>query len=247
MDDLPIQSIMSALILDEAAAAPERSQHQYFLFHLTNFLCTSIDDRFDKPYPGCYNPPAARKLEAFFILMEADDIRLPASGGSYALFLRLPQPRRLRVGRLGDRAFPAGTYVYLGSAYGPGGLQARIGRHLRGDGNQHWHVDTLRKPAAVRGYAYFRKQRAEPHPEWKAPLECLWSRALAALPEATIPVLGFGASDCRAGCPAHLIAFPDTEAWPLQKKRIVAALANALGVPKNEVRIYTVEGQGRGS
>jgi Uri superfamily endonuclease len=40
------------------------------------------------------------------------------------------------------------------------------------------------------------------------PLECAWSRALAALPGAMMPVRGLGASDCRSGCAAHLIGLP---------------------------------------
>ena len=33
-------------------------------------------------------------------------------------------------------------------------------------------------------------------------------QALAALPNACVPIPHFGASDCRMGCPAHLIAVP---------------------------------------
>jgi Uri superfamily endonuclease len=38
-------------------------------------------------------------------------------------------------------------------------------------------------------------------------LECPWSKALAQLPGSGIPAAGFGASDCRNGCQAHLIYF----------------------------------------
>jgi hypothetical protein len=41
------------------------------------------------------------------------------------------------------------------------------------------------------------------------PLECAWSQALARLPGTRIPAPGFGSSDCRCACPAHLVAFPD--------------------------------------
>lgn len=172
--------------------------------------------------------------------MEANGIQLPSSGGSYTLFLRLSQSRCLGIGRLGDFTLPPGMYVYLGSAHGPGGLQARISRHLRGDGTPHWHVDTLRNAATVKGYAYLLNRQVGLLPKRVIPLECLWSQALDDLPGAVIPVPGFGASDCGAGCPAHLIAFPKAESWPNQKKRIINRLAEVLGIPPDQVEAKEV-------
>lgn len=93
-----------------------------------------------------------------------------------------------------------GRYVYVGSAHGPGGLRARLGRHLRGDGRPHWHIDVLRAAARVEGYAYWTRDGVT---------ECALAQALASLPGASIPLPHFGASDCRTGCPAHLVALPD--------------------------------------
>ena len=132
---------------------------------------------------------------------------LPAQPGAYALVLRLEQPTRLRVGALGAALFPAGVYVYLGSARGPGGIRARLGRHLRGKGRPRWHVDYLRAVAWPVAYAYTTA------PPRRLPWECAWSQALAALAEAWVPLPGFGASDCRHGCLAHLVAFAPTAAW----------------------------------
>jgi hypothetical protein len=56
---------------------------------------------------------------------------LPSGHGSYALFLSLLHQVHLAVGRLGAFDFPAGAYVYLGSANGPGGLRARLAHHAR--------------------------------------------------------------------------------------------------------------------
>lgn len=123
---------------------------------------------------------------------------LPAEPGSYALHLALRAPVCLEVGRLGIFAFPAGDYVYLGSARGPGGLRARLCHHARAAEHPHWHLDWLRRHAVLLG-------------GWAAPgslnLECVWSQALLRLPGASIPVPGFGAADCRNRCPAHLVAF----------------------------------------
>ena len=112
--------------------------------------------------------------------------------------LRLPAPRRLEVGALGTVALPAGRHAYAGSARGPGGVRARLLRHLRGEGARHWHVDHLR--AAAR-----------PEAAWwlhgSARVECRWAAALAGLPAAERAPTGFGASDC--GCEGHLVRLPD--------------------------------------
>lgn len=131
---------------------------------------------------------------------------LPVTPGTYALHLHLSQSTLLCVGRLGEFTFPVGEYVYLGSAFGSGGLRARLGRHLRGDGNPHWHIDTLRAKARLRSYHFVEQAGGESY-LGPVPLECLWSQALASANQAHVPVPGFGASDCRAGCPAHLVAF----------------------------------------
>jgi len=112
------------------------------------------------------------------------------------LVLRLPRPTTIGVGRLGRVRFPAGWYVYAGSARGPGGLAARISRHLRSPKPLRWHVDYLRvdaQPVQI-WYALGARRR-----------ECSWAQALSGLPGASIPVPHFGASDCH--CPAHLVHF----------------------------------------
>jgi len=135
---------------------------------------------------------------------------IPTSPGVYALLLVLREATTLKVDRLGEAHFPAGDYVYLGSARGPGGLRARLGRHLRsgksrrGTSRPHWHIDYLRRRVDVYGYCYQVLHTGD-HLD---SLECAWSQAVAALPGAEIPLPRFGASDCRSGCAAHLAAFP---------------------------------------
>lgn len=166
---------------------------------------------------------------------------LPRFPGTYALFLHLPASRQLRVGALGELFFRAGDYVYLGSACGPGGLRARLGRHLRGDGTCRWHVDYLRKITEASGYCYLitgqevqklsRRCQGPGHEK----LECRWSQALAALPGASIPIPGFGASDCHVGCRAHLVAFSDG----VDSQRIRSILARSAAVPHTQlIRSY---------
>ena len=121
---------------------------------------------------------------------------LPDQPGTYVLILRLSRPTAITVGRLGRFQFPAGWYAYTGSARGPGGLVARISRHLRSPKSLHWHVDYLRACAhpVAAWYAIGIQKR-----------ECAWARALVRLPGASVPIPHFGASDCR--CPTHLIHF----------------------------------------
>ena len=57
---------------------------------------------------------------------------LPAAPGSYVLVLRADLPARLAIGSLGELEIRPGYYLYTGSAFGPGGLRARAGRHLAG-------------------------------------------------------------------------------------------------------------------
>jgi Uri superfamily endonuclease len=103
------------------------------------------------------------------------------------------------IGRLGQHRLPVGHYFYAGRAHGAGGLRARVGRHLRGGGTRHWHIDYLRAVGEVQAVLYTVTDRT---------LECAWGQALAQLPHAFIPVPRFGSSDCRSGCAAHLVAFP---------------------------------------
>lgn len=126
--------------------------------------------------------------------------RLSPDPGAYGLLIRLPRQFRGRIGALGPVTIPPGAYLYLGSAYGPGGLAARLRRHLRADKRPHWHVDHLTLAGTV--------ERVFALPDGR---ECdLVDRALK-LPAIHAPIAGFGSSDCRR-CTAHLLAIPDHSA-----------------------------------
>ena len=49
---------------------------------------------------------------------------------TYGLVLQLEKPREIVVGWMGRFIFPAGYYLYVGGALWPGGLEARLARHL---------------------------------------------------------------------------------------------------------------------
>ncbi|MCC6610419.1 MAG: GIY-YIG nuclease family protein [Burkholderiales bacterium] len=110
------------------------------------------------------------------------------------LLLHLGHGASIRIGRLGTFAFPAGAYLYVGSALGPGGLAARVAHHARRVSAPHWHIDYLRRRAEL---------VAVWHRAGTARREHEWAAALMRSPGATAPVARFGASDC--GCAAHLV------------------------------------------
>lgn len=107
---------------------------------------------------------------------------------SYQLLLLVTAPLQCRVGRLGEFAFPIGHYVYTGSA--KRNLEARIARHLRRDKALRWHIDYLLASPGVRIVDVARSRRGE----------CAWNRAVGG----EIVCVGFGSSDCKSHCGAHL-------------------------------------------
>jgi Uri superfamily endonuclease len=146
--------------------------------------------------------------------------------GAYALHLNMASPKTLQVGKLGMFRFPAGDYIYLGSALGPGGLKARLNHHVGGEGQPHWHIDYLRENAVLVGFCYLETELRQ---------ECLWSQTMALLPEASITAPRFGASDCESGgkkCPAHLISFGSA----ISLKDLQSILAAASRLPPSRLR-----------
>jgi Uri superfamily endonuclease len=123
----------------------------------------------------------------------------PREGGAYVLLIETSAPVALRMaGRRQDKLTP-GRYLYCGSAKGPGGLRARLTRHMRRKKAVRWHVDQLTTRGAVRGAWIF-----------PAGDECALVAQLAHLPA---PILGFGSSDCRR-CRSHLLHWEDGAVLP---------------------------------
>lgn len=107
------------------------------------------------------------------------------------LLLTLPAPAELQIGRNRTISFQVGLYCYVGSALGPGGLAARLGRYASGTGRRHWHIDYLLPQAQLTGALVIE----DPHK-----LECSWAAWVG--DQARACVQGFGSSDCR--CAGHL-------------------------------------------
>jgi Uri superfamily endonuclease len=135
---------------------------------------------------------------------------IPATGGTYALLLAGPRSRKLQIGRLGVCTIPRGWYIYVGSAFGPGGLRARCLHHLRPVLRLRWHIDYLRPAASLQDIWF------TPDP---VPKEHLWAEMIAGLPGAGIPIPRFGSSDCL--CRSHLFHFASKPVFATFRRRML--------------------------
>lgn len=155
--------------------------------------------------------------------------------GSYLLLFQLDQPlTRLQIGKFGVFDFAAGAYLYVGSAFGSGGLPARLAYHQRRQKQRpHWHIDYLR-PALRLLEAWTVSCPLR--------LECNWCGALARLSQLQTPVPGFGARD--TGCPSHLFYAPVRPSVHIISRTLLAELpfeAFATGQLRIEVHLYSEE------
>ncbi len=107
---------------------------------------------------------------------------------TYQLTIQLSSAARIEIGKLGIFDFPAGRYIYTGSA--KRNLEARIARHLRQDKILRWHIDYLLAAPEVVMVGVERFSQAE----------CELNQQTSG----QVLIAGFGASDCRNGCGSHL-------------------------------------------
>ena len=117
--------------------------------------------------------------------------------GSYVLLMYLRRGQAVTVGSLGPCVFSRGWYLYVGSAFGPGGVEARCNHHRRISQNPRWHVDYLRRIAPLRAIWFTHDRIAQEH---------RWAAVLRHSTDLELPLPGFGASDCD--CPSHLYRAP---------------------------------------
>ena len=107
-------------------------------------------------------------------------------GGIYIAVFHLGRARDITVGSLGRHRFPAGLFLYVGSAQR--NLDGRLARHARKTKPLRWHIDHLSAKAKMLGAIVV------PGPK---SLECRLADRLAKLYRRHVP--RFGASDCRCG------------------------------------------------
>ena len=119
-----------------------------------------------------------------------------ARPGTYALVLSSRSTDLIQIGRLGALQLQSGFYVYVGSALGPGGVRARLAHHLKPSRRPHWHIDYLRAHTSVAEIWYHLDTQR---------LEDVWAEHISLAEGASVPLAGFGSTDCRCG--SHLFFF----------------------------------------
>ena len=128
------------------------------------------------------------------IKIRSDKYPILPKPGTYALILESSSQEIIQIGRLGPLRLDRGYYIYIGSAFGPGGLKARISHHKRLAKHPRWHVDYLRTVTYLKGVWYTYDSN---------PREHQWAETILRMKDASIPIEGFGSSDC--GCKSHLM------------------------------------------
>ena len=114
-------------------------------------------------------------------------------GGLYVILVSVVRP--VRVERPGSALIPSGTCAYVGSARR--NLRARVRRHFRREKPKKWHIDQLTTNRCATVAAAVLLPNA-------TMTECELNMTVGGLLRGSVPAPRFGASDCRAGCPAHL-------------------------------------------
>ena len=119
--------------------------------------------------------------------------KLESRKGTYVVGAHCAQAGEVVIGSLGMLRYQPGFYYYVGSAFGPGGLRARLRHHLQPAGKCHWHYDYLKSRVTVASVWVTSEADRVEHE---------WAGLLAGGFATTIPLPGFGASDCQ--CQTHL-------------------------------------------
>jgi Uri superfamily endonuclease len=137
--------------------------------------------------------------------------------GTYLLLLECNNEAELSIGKLGRMNTEPGCYLYVGSAFGPGGIRARIKHHMQIAVRPHWHIDYLRSVAGLVNAWCVHGARYEHE----------WAHCLMQNQAATKPLKGFGSSDCD--CETHLFYF--------RRKPVKAELEKMLNMKLASVKV----------
>lgn len=109
----------------------------------------------------------------------------------YAIHLNLEENHLITIGKLGMFSFHKGTYIYVGSAQK--NIRQRIERHKKINKKIHWHFDYLRPFGIITRIITYDQSFGE----------CELAENIRKQLNGTIPIRGFGSSDCK--CISHLI------------------------------------------
>ena len=135
--------------------------------------------------------------------------------GTYTLVLSSSMEKPVKVGKLGNLLLKPGFYVYIGSAFGPGGLTARLGHHLKNSSRPHWHIDYVAPILQLYQIWYTYDPTRREHQ---------WAEIHGVARGASIPFPGFGSSDCS--CPSHLFFYQSPPSASHFRRKIQSKFAD---------------------
>lgn len=160
--------------------------------------------------------------------MEKRSTDISGSKGTYMLIIDIGDDLNIKVGCLGRCELKKGTYIYIGSARGPGGLKARINRHLKLNKKVKWHIDYLTVNPTV-------KIRAAVYLKSRAVLETIIAKKLLSNNAFEGVIKGFGCTD-RKGNYTHLYRLRN----PCSVKKLIQELIEMIKNIPHEEHSFTV-------
>lgn len=119
--------------------------------------------------------------------------QVPRKPGTYLLLFESGKHDEVKIGKAGVLQVRPGFYLYVGSAFSPGGLRARLARHTREDKRNHWHIDYLSRHLQLVEIWFTDTPRQIEHQV---------AGFISSHLEVGLPLIGFGSSDCE--CDTHL-------------------------------------------
>lgn len=158
-------------------------------------------------------------------------MNLESQKGTYALIFQANRKFVSKVGKRDDFEGDSGSYVYVGSAFGPGGVNARIKHHLQISSKPHWHLDYIRpyiQPVAV-CYSYSLNRQ-----------EHQWATVLSKIAGVQIPMHKFGSTDCA--CPSHLFYFQRTPITGILQRKLRNKMPDSLTLHTMKLTVEIING-----
>lgn len=117
--------------------------------------------------------------------------------GTYLLLFHNRINQAIEIGKIGTMEVQQGYYLYVGSAFGSGGIKARVNRHIRQDKTLKWHIDYLRSHCCLeRVFINYSANKQESN----------WVEKLQQQSSFSTGFNGFGASDSHHS--SHLFFSP---------------------------------------
>ena len=144
-----------------------------------------------------------------------NNVLLHGKVGTYALRLHCRHEQSIEIGKLGTMSVEKGYYVYVGSAFGSGGLVARIRHHYRNSESFHWHIDYLRAAVEITEVWYSHDPVKREHE---------WAGIFMGVHGVKLPLRGFGSTDCN--CESHLFFFRVPPSVKMFRKQIEQTISN---------------------